>query len=200
MNFIFDIGNVLIHFKPQLYLEEQFNEKTVADKMYQTIFQSPEWVKLDQGLLTHEEAAEIFCMRELAYQSAIRQTMQNLPDMLTPISDTVALLPQIKALGHKLYYLSNYHKEGRSYIFDQYPFFALFDGGVFSCDIHAIKPSPAIYRHLLEKYQLSPKECLFFDDIEENITAAQAEGIHGVLFTGAPCIAPYITSMEERII
>ncbi|MCL2828008.1 MAG: HAD family phosphatase [Oscillospiraceae bacterium] len=200
MNFIFDIGNVLINFKPLLFLEELFGEKAVADKLFQTIFQSPEWRKLDQGLLTHQEAEDIFCMREPELQPEIHQTMQNLKNLLTPIPETVALLPKIKELGHKLYYLSDFHAELRSYIFDQYPFFALFDGGVFSCDIHVTKPSPAIYRHLLETYQLAPKDCLFFDDVEKNVAGAQAEGIHSVLFTGAACVAPYITSEEERVI
>lgn len=196
MNFIFDVGNVLIDFKPSLFLEELFGEKILIDTMYKTIFKSPEWEKLDQGLLTHHEATNIFCMREPDFQSAVHQTMQNLKNMLTPIPDIVELLPKIKELGHNLYYLSNYQKELCAYILNEYSFWELFDGGIFSCDIHVTKPSPEIYRHLLETYQLSPKDCLFFDDTEENIEAAHAEGIPSVLFTGSECIKPFLRSAK----
>ena len=192
MYFIFDIGNVLIDYKPLLFLGSLFSDQQLIDKMYETIFKSPEWEMLDQGVMTHEEACEIFYMREPNFHPEIRQTMQNLNHMLTPIADTVALLPEIKEAGHSLYYLSNYHTQLRDYIMEVYSFFDLFEGGIFSCDVHVNKPSAEIYHHLLEKYQLSPKECVFFDDIEENIEAAHKVGIHGVLFTGVQCVKPFI--------
>ena len=192
MNFIFDIGNVLIDFKPLSFLSNLFSEQFVIDRIYETIFQSPEWGKFDQGTMAHEEACDIFCMREPNFQAEIHQTMQNLKDMLIPIADTVALLPEIKKAGHGLYYLSDNHKELSGHLLRTYSFFELFDGGVFSCDIQLTKPSVEIYRYLLEKYQLDPKECLFFDDKEENIIAAYAASDCGVLFTGATCVKPFL--------
>lgn len=194
MNFIFDIGNVLIEFNPFTFLGNLFSEQSVIDKMYETIFQSPEWESFDQGAMTHAEACGIFCTREPNSQAEIRQVMQSLKDMLVPIDETVALLPEIKKAGHGLYYLSDNHKELSRYLLEVYPFFALFDGGVFSCDVQMTKPSVEIYRYLLGKYQLDPKECLFFDDREENVVAAHKVGIHGVLFTGAACVKPFLNS------
>lgn len=188
MHFIFDIGNVLLRFQPVPFLESLFDDRTVIDAMHQTVFCSPEWLQMDQGLLTHQKAVELFCTREPRFQSAVRHTMERLPDMLAPIPETVALLPAIKGAGHKLYYLSNFHHELRNYVLAQCPFFDLFDGGVFSCDVKQIKPDPVIYRDLLEGYGLAPQDCVFFDDMEENVAAAKALGIHGVLFTGAGCV------------
>jgi len=196
MNFIFDIGNVLIDFKPRIFLKKLFAEQTtsneISEKMLEIIFSSQEWVKLDQGLITHQEATDTFCLREPAYQSEIKLVMASLEEMLTPISETIELLPKIKSSGHSLYYLSNYHKKLSEYILEENDFFKLFEGGVFSCDINVNKPDPEIYRCLLERYNLSPKDCIFFDDIEENIVAAQKEGIKGVLFTDAECVKAYV--------
>ena len=194
MNFIFDIGNVLVDFKPRLLLENLFDDPSMVEAMHQTIFQSPEWEQMDQGLLTHQEATAIYCGREPGFRSAIRHTMQHLNDMFTPLADTVALLPQIKDAGHKLYYLSNIHTEIRDHLLSAHSFFDLFDGGVFSCDVRMMKPSADIYRHLLEVYQLSPENCVFFDDMEKNITAAQNEGLQGVLFTDAACVKAFLDS------
>ena len=193
MNFIFDIGNVLVDFKPDLFLREMFAEQGTIDTISETIFKSREWILMDEGLLTHEEASAIFCKREPDLKAEIIHTMQKLCEMLTPMFATVDLLPKVKERGYGLYYLSNYHNELRNYILKEYQFFSLFDGGVFSCDVNMIKPSSEIYRYLLEKYQLDPSKCLFFDDLEENVAAAKKEGINGILFTGAECVLPFVT-------
>jgi len=159
------------------------------------VFESNEWVQLDEGLITHQEALEIFRTREPDYASEIQLTMERLTEMLTPISETIALLPKIKASGHKLYYLSNFHTDLKKYIFDEYDFFNLFDGGIFSCDVNACKPSPLIYHRLLDKYSLIPEECVFFDDMEENAVAAQKEGLNGIVFTDAECVRRYFDNM-----
>jgi len=191
MNYIFDIGNVLLDFKPELYLKNVFDEPSIEDRMLDVVFKSHEWVLLDEGRITHREALDIFCAREPEYTSEIQHTIGQLREMITPMHETIAFLPDIKNAGHRLYYLSNYHKELTEYILDRYDFFDLFDGGVFSCDINVCKPSPQIYRYLLEKYSLTPEECVFFDDMEENAIAAQNEGLEGVTFTDVDCVKRY---------
>jgi HAD superfamily hydrolase (TIGR01509 family) len=42
--------------------------------------------------------------------------------------------------------------------------------------IGARKPDPAIYAHVEQATNIHPTSILFFDDVEENITAAQARG------------------------
>jgi len=188
MNFIFDVGNVLVDYKPLSYLESLFHDEVLVRKMHETVFLSREWVSMDLGLLTHREACEVFCRREPALSAAIKRTMENLPALFTPISETIGLLPIIKEKGHCMFYLSNIHKETRDFLIGEYEFFDLFDGGLFSCDVLEIKPSPEIYRRLLNKYALLPGDCLFFDDSTENVAAANSEGLNGILFTGAGCV------------
>ena len=63
--------------------------------------------------------------------------------------------------------------------------FSLLDGKVVSGEEHVIKPSPEIYRILLDRYGLKPEESVFIDDNPANATAAAALGIKGIVFTGA---------------
>ncbi len=58
----------------------------------------------------------------------------------------------------------------------------LFDGFVISGDVHHRKPSPEIYRALLEAASAHPEEIVFVDDRPCNIQAAQSAGMQGVLF------------------
>jgi len=192
LNFIFDFGNVLVDFKPAEYLSRLFADKSKIDKMNDLIFKSPEWLIMDQGMMTHDEAIEIFCAREPDHINEIRMTINNANDIVLRINETIGLLPKIKEAGHKLYYLSNMQKEIRDFLLENHEYIKEFDGGVFSCDVKLIKPSPEIYQYLINKYNLIPAECIFFDDVYANVSAAEKEGMKGVLFTTAECVLEYI--------
>ena len=56
------------------------------------------------------------------------------------------------------------------------------DGGVFSYKAKLIKPDPAIYQCICEKYSLAPAETIFIDDNEDNIKAAKDFGLQTIQF------------------
>ncbi len=57
----------------------------------------------------------------------------------------------------------------------------MFDAVVISSEVGMRKPEPQIFLHAAELLGLSPHECIFIDDIEANITAAEQVGFTGVL-------------------
>ena len=61
--------------------------------------------------------------------------------------------------------------------------FKYFDGQIISALEHMVKPDREIYDLILNRYHLKPEECLFIDDLEPNVKAAQAVGINTVHFT-----------------
>ena len=54
------------------------------------------------------------------------------------------------------------------------------DGGLLSCDYNVIKPDPAFYQILIDKYDLDPSKCVFLDDLEDNLAAAREFGIQTI--------------------
>jgi putative hydrolase of the HAD superfamily len=56
----------------------------------------------------------------------------------------------------------------------------LFDAVVISSEVGLRKPDERIYRHAAAALGLDPAECVFVDDIEHNIRAAEAVGMVGV--------------------
>lgn len=95
--------------------------------------------------------------------------------------DGAALVQKCIKHGHKVFVLSNIDAESFDVLYRQYPdFFDLFDGVVASAKVHLMKPDPAIFRYLLDTYQLDPQETVFIDDQEENVKAAETVGIHGI--------------------
>jgi predicted thioesterase len=99
--------------------------------------------------------------------------------------DVVAWTRFIKTLGFKLGILSNIPTEFLTYFEKNIPPFNDADYACFSCRVKLIKPERAIYENVLSGLGVEkPEEAVFFDDIEENIEAANALGIHGILWTG----------------
>ena len=58
-----------------------------------------------------------------------------------------------------------------------------FDRVVLSYQEAIAKPDPRIYRLVCERLGVEPSECVFADDNEVNVDAANKIGMHGIVFT-----------------
>jgi putative hydrolase of the HAD superfamily len=65
----------------------------------------------------------------------------------------------------------------------EFKWLSRFDVLVWSYQLRIAKPDPAIYRHLLKELGVRPDEALFIDDKRENIEAARALRMKGLIFT-----------------
>lgn len=191
-NIVFDIGNVLLEFNPLEYVKGFGFEKAVEDRTFSAIFKSRYWPELDRGTLTQEEAVELFIKDAEGMDLEIRKVMDKWEDILTPISDTIEILQELKDKGYRIYVLSNFHKKAFEKVSSVNKFFSMLDGEVVSYRIQLLKPAGEIYEYLLDTYKLKPEETLFIDDTKENIEGAEKHGIHGVLFTGAGELREYL--------
>ncbi|MDA8220782.1 MAG: hypothetical protein M0Z35_03485 [Desulfitobacterium hafniense] len=88
-NIIFDLGNVLLNFNPIEYVYKKVPEKQSAHQIYEEIFKSTEWLMLDRGLITEDEAIDRICDRNTEKSQLIRDAMDNWYQMLTPIEGVV---------------------------------------------------------------------------------------------------------------
>ena len=64
------------------------------------------------------------------------------------------------------------------------PWMRNLDHLAFSGKINAAKPDPAAFHHCTTALHAAPADLLFVDDREENVRAAQANGMTGHVFTG----------------
>lgn len=183
-NIVFDIGNVLLNFKPVEYLRTKMEEENIKS-VKEAVFDSPEWPMLDEGTITEKEAIRVISERNAEIKDLVELAFDNWYDMLTPIENSVKLLKELKAKGYNLYYLSNFQELAYDYIIKEYEFFGLFDGGVASFAEKLMKPDKDIYEKLMERYDLKPEECLFMDDTALNIDGSENVGMKGIVFTTA---------------
>lgn len=87
------------------------------------------------------------------------------------------LISAVRRAGLRTALLSN--SWGR----DGYPrelFGELFDAVVISCEVGMRKPEPRIFELAARLLELPPAECVFIDDVEANVVAAQSAGLVAV--------------------
>ena len=112
----------------------------------------------------------------------IRTCLSSYRGMLRTYDYTVPWIKELKQKGYGVYYLSNMPAVAIRDCADDLKFIEETDGGILSYREQIIKPEPAIYRLLMERYDLRPEECVFLDDSEKNIKTACDLGMHGILF------------------
>lgn len=185
MNVVFDLGGVLLSWNPQEILEKSFSDPAVREIARREVMMHPDWLEIDRGTYTFEQAIERFVASSGLEAEIIRGFMDNVPNFLTAKSETVDLLHRVKAAGNSVYCLSNMPGETFAFLEQNHDFWHAFDGLVISAHVGHCKPEPAIYHHLLGTFNLVANETVFIDDMPENIAAAKREGIHGIRFESA---------------
>jgi 2-haloacid dehalogenase len=96
------------------------------------------------------------------------------------ISGNVRVLEAIRAAGRPNYAITNFSREKFALARARFPFLARFDGTVVSAEERLLKPDPAIYRVLLDRYGLAAADCVFIDDSAANVAAARGLGMQAV--------------------
>ncbi len=183
-NLIFDMGDVLIGYRWKEMLTEDFGvPEERAYPIGKALFEDPIWREFDAGLKPMEAVLEHYSALYPEDAKTIRRMFHEGERMAVKRERVWEKLAQLKNIGYRLYVLSNYSE----YLFNKHtrdvPVISLMDGMVISYEVHSIKPDHAIYRHILDKYDLKPEESIFFDDRAENVVAAMELGIEAVQIT-----------------
>ena len=181
-NIIFDMGNVLLQFRPWIALEEFFDTAEDRELINRELFMGPEWIMGDEGRITNEQRYDLICPRIPGrLHLALKRCIEGWDMCLAPVPGAYAFCQQAKEKGYGIYVPSNacnrFHHFFPRYFPDK-----LFDGVVVSSDVKMIKPDPAVYRHICQAYGLTPEECLFIDDRPENVEGAISMGMKAVVF------------------
>ena len=179
MDIILDMGNVLLEWNKDKILQGVSDTKKDYLMLDKTIFQSGLWERLDLGTMTRQELVlKVVSMIGSTYQKKVEEVIWNWPSYIDIFTEVFPVLSELKKKGHRIFVLSNTSKVFYDLLDEQLsPLKELLDGFVLSCDIKAIKPDLAMFKEILDKYQLDPTNCVFLDDIEDNTMAAEKLGI-----------------------
>ncbi|HGP8722184.1 TPA: HAD family hydrolase [Streptococcus pneumoniae] len=179
MNIIFDLGNVLIEWNKEKILSKIYKNDLEYNLFNKFVFQSNLWIDLDNGKISLE-FLENQLIDEMGhqYQDQIHELVWNWFNYVDLYDEVYELIKQLKKKNFQIYVLSNtssiFHILLDSVLSKVS---SVLDGYVISCEVKMMKPQKEIYLSLVNKYQLDIKDCIFLDDLEENVEAARTLGI-----------------------
>ncbi|MGX8700330.1 HAD family hydrolase [Caproiciproducens sp.] len=190
-NMVFDMGNVLLAYTPEEYIRTITQDEAAAAAVLKELFHSEEWRRLDAGTITEEAAVVRVCARIPEYAAEVKKAMDNWHSDLTPMPGMPEIVTRLKEKGYQIYLLSNTSLRFFQYR-DKVEMFRSFDGFIVSAKEKLVKPDAAIFECLCRRYGLLSSECLFIDDLQQNIAGAEKAGFHGHLFRGAEELSRYL--------
>lgn len=179
---IFDLGNVLIPWEPQRLYRKLIPDAAQRDRFLSEVCTGAWNTEQDAGRSL--EAGTLAKIAEFPqYETWIRAYYDRWEEMLDePFAGSVAILQEVLDKGLRVYALTNWSAETFARARPRYPLLGWFAGIVMSGEEGLVKPDPAIYRLLFERYAVDPTRAAFIDDSVPNVAAAQALGLAAIHF------------------
>lgn len=183
-NIIFDFGNVLVQWHPELVYGQYFGDEAKAWWFLRHIADNDWRNRIDAG-----ESTDV-CIRELKtrypeHSEAIELYRSHWKEMLTDEVPGMRELLKEVFKKYEVYGLTNWSMETFPEARERFGILQMIDRYVVSGEEHLIKPDPRLFQILLDRYQLKAEDCTFVDDNPDNVAAACRMGMHGIHFVGA---------------
>lgn len=184
-NIVFDMGNVILKFEPDKYIDKLgIKDENLKKKIYRETYNTSKNFFLDRGDYTEEMFIdEVAKNLPPECKSMVEKLVLHWNDEIVPIEGMADLLKELKEKGYKLFLLSNASYRQPEY-FNRTPGHEYFDGKIVSFQVKQVKPDKEIYEALYKTYNLNPKECYFIDDLQVNIYGGMKTGMDGYVFDG----------------
>ncbi|HYU84411.1 MAG TPA: HAD family phosphatase [Kribbellaceae bacterium] len=190
---VFDIGGVLLDWSPN-YLYDDLIADPAQRAWFLTEVTTPAWnLQQDAGRPWAEAVAELTARypEHAEWISAYDEQWLRMVGGL--IDGTVALHEELRATGVPTYALTNFSAEKWEVATRTFEELRRFDGVVVSAVEQVTKPDEKLYRILIDRYDLDPARTFYTDDVQRNVDAARAVGLHAELFSDPATLRAHLT-------
>ncbi|MBH38249.1 hypothetical protein CL658_04370 [bacterium] len=181
---IFDIGNVLFKYNPTHIIECLIPKSQSKQFHLDHLFKSNYWQQMDRGDITLEtvqkKLQETYNLSSIETDE-IKTLVNHFTDHLILDNDMKTLFKTLSQTFN-IYILSNFQSKPFKQLLKNHPFINQAKGIVVSADVMMKKPEIGIYHFLLSQYRILPHECIFIDDMLDNINTAKKLLINTILF------------------
>lgn len=182
---IFDYGNVLVDWNPAYLFLPVFNGDAERCRYFTENVCNREWfTRMDRGESMDKCVAELQAVFP-EYADTVALFRDRWFDMCRgDIPGMYELIQELKRDGVGVYGLTNWPAATFAEARRRFRTLASIDSYVVSSSVKLVKPDPAVYNLLLSKFNLNAEECVFIDDRTDNVSAAIAVGMKGIVFPG----------------
>ena len=184
-NIIFDFGNVLVQWHPELVYREYFGDEAKAWWFLRHVADMDFRQRIDAGESLDD------CIREKQaqypeYEQAVELYRSKWREMLTDeVPGMREVILELRSKNYEIFGLTNWSMETFPEAREHFGILQMIDRYVVSGAEGLVKPDPRLFQVLLDRYGLKTEDCIFVDDNPDNVAAAKDIGMQGILFTNA---------------
>lgn len=189
---VFDFGNVIAFFDyrracetfgRRLGLEGEAFLDRVVGLGFRPLLRSYESGRIDTDTFRRD-----FCAL-MALEVSAEEFEDAWTDIFWLNDDLARHLPFLKRAGHRLVLGSNTNPLHTARFRNQFEdALSYFDALVLSHEVGHCKPDRDFYLACARAAGAEPSECVFIDDLEENVEGARSAGLRGILFKDVPTL------------
>jgi FMN phosphatase YigB (HAD superfamily) len=174
---VFDLGKVLVHFDFSIAARKLAARcsKTSPEVVQQFIDHSPLLFRYETGLIPKEQFYQEICSGT-GYGGELAEFCTVFADIFSPIQPMIDMHARLRENKVPTFIFSNTNDLAIGFIRKHYPFFAHFDGYVFSFEHGAMKPNPRLYEVVEKMTNRKGSQILYLDDRLDNIETGRARG------------------------
>lgn len=186
---VFDLGGVLIDWNPRYLYRKLFDGDDAAMEDFLANVCTSAWNAQQDAGRTFAEAGALLKLEHPKHGELIDAWFGRQREMVAgPISGTVDILAELHARGVPLYAVSNWSAETYPLVAKRFEFLQWFQAVVLSGEVRVLKPDPRIFQFFFDTYNIDPARAVYVDDLKPNVEAANALGMHGIVFTDPPAL------------
>lgn len=179
---ILDFGGVLWDMRWEAARELEGVHRLPANALTETLYRTATWAAVERGHGDREAwLAEAHDLLEARAGRPLPRLHEAWRATQVPITTTIALVEELRD-RYRVGVLSNADGSLRSRLRDGLGIHELFHAIVCSAEVGIAKPDPAVYRLAAQRLDVPPEACVFVDDSEVNVQAAETVGMRGVFF------------------
>lgn len=148
--------------------------------MRELLDHSPLLYRFETGLMSEEQFYGEVCAT-CGFSGSLAEFCETFADIFSEIKPMTGMQAALRANQVPTYIFSNTNPIAVRHIGKKFPFFAHFDGYVFSYEHGAMKPAGTIYEVVEEMTGRRGGEIVYLDDRAENVEAGLARGWRALL-------------------
>jgi putative hydrolase of the HAD superfamily len=187
---VFDMGHVFVDFDWQVVCQGICNRAGFPRENFKEVLAHVGGLGYENGKISTE--GFLAALNEKLGSDITLAEFDGLWNATFVENTEMADLMQHLGKERPLYLLSNTNENHYGFLQRTYNVARHFQELILSYEVGSSKPDRRIYEEVLARSGLTPQECVFIDDLEQNVAAASALGMHAVRFIG-------IDDLKERL-
>ncbi len=195
---IFDLGGVYLNRGLWIARAEFAKKFNIPIEDTVTVFIKKHYGDYFSGKITEEEYWKR-CLDDLGIKEDFRILRKILLESYKPNKDMPEVLNHLKKQGYRLGLLSDQTREWWPELDKKHGISKHFDFVLISYAVGLTKKDIQLYKLALQKTDVKPENCVYIDDLEENLPPARSLGMKTILYKDTDQLLKELSALGIKV-